>query len=548
MKKNIEIISAILFAVCGIFASCTKENMPDDKGSRGEGDGNFSVTFEQEEAESKTAFNEDGTIWWSKGDGVLFAQLATVGGTKNTFKMAGKITLPKDSELLSSVTISSFNTPDAGTDAAYFSIYPYSAYASRTVAEGIVYPRITLPDVQTPSATCFDPAADILISNYMISQAKETSFKMTYKRTGALSKMTIKGLQGLSNINSIEFSAIKNSKDVLLAGSRLYDLVSGCFSTKRTSSCTDIYRILVNCQNLDTSSDFDVFMSYYPFELGEGDSFTIKAFTSNGEIFTRKVELGSGQDLKFLEGRKTNFNVNMSKADRGCSWFSLGKSSTANTIREVYWTAQKTDASVTVASIKDVAVTKAEFETIDDLDAYVEANGNVWGEKNITSINNGSMFNSVINNCNIDTEYAVILKVTDSDGRSAILTYTTRTDWCGVTLVSRSLGGVQLQYCVKNITTQSRAYRVIPTSTLEGITDLEDYYLNTLKPGTQPQATIDAINAKDGAAYTVPVTAYHTGSGTETLPMVAGTSYTVLVKLVNFRGESAFRSAEANAN
>lgn len=543
MNFNILKSASLIAATIFIGVGCNKIAQPvAGQGSEESKDGNFTVTFVQEE--TKTAFNNDGSVWWANGDQVVFAQNATVGETVNTFKIT-YVTLPSDRKLLSA-TISSFNTPDSDTEAAYFSVYPYAAYTSRYNENGVVYPQLNLTATQTPSANGYDGTADILVSNYMESSAKETNLTMKYKRLGSFAKITLKNIASDVNIVSVQFSALKNGKDVRLAGKRAYDLKNGEYASFALKSDTKEYTITLDCSGFAASpASFDAYMCSYPFELGEGDSFTIKAISSDGYIFTKKVVLGAGQDLRLVSDHKTNFTVNMADALVECPWFYLTES-LPNTLNKVYVEGGLLKGE-NITAVKYAIVTKAEFDAIANIDEYVTTYGTSMEYGDIYALNTGIPYDFTKEDCTIDTQYFVVVKVTIDDSDSFIQTYSTRTDWCKLAVVTRSQGGIQIQVTAKGVANTSKAYRIVPTSTLDEIADYESYYTNTLKPGQLASTTFDTLAAKDGVVCALGTTSYHTGSGSATTAMVSGVNYTILWMLTNSRGESKFLSASANA-
>ena len=158
MKNNVytHCLTALALGVAVAFTSCNKveSQLPAD-------DGTITIEFQQVDADNstRTEFYEN-TIRWSKDDKVSFFQYASVDGTMKcvsanyTLKSAAKVLLP--------VAIS-FNAPDDETDSYYFSVYPSASFKSYDPSSGHVCAKITTPDTQKPTATGFDPAADLLI-------------------------------------------------------------------------------------------------------------------------------------------------------------------------------------------------------------------------------------------------------------------------------------------------------------------------------------------------------------------------------------------------
>ena len=188
---------------------------------------------------TRTAYHEK-TIWWKSGDQVSFCQYASVGG-EMTYK-GSYVNVSSDRSLLS-VTIGSFNTPDDATDSYYCSVYPRGSFATYNTTSGHLRARINTPATQTPTATSFDPAADLLISNYVenLTQNGEGKYsvKLAYFRQVALAKMRIINLPSASKITSVVFRAEHDHNAVVLAGAKYYDFTTlgpvSTYSSQRIS-------------------------------------------------------------------------------------------------------------------------------------------------------------------------------------------------------------------------------------------------------------------------------------------------------------------------
>ncbi|MCR5003291.1 MAG: hypothetical protein K5984_02885 [Bacteroidales bacterium] len=306
--KRFSLIAAAAAAL--ILSSCSKEEIPGNGGEGGEG--NFTVTFEGSFA-TKTLFS-DNTICWGAGDELVFMQGATVSGTMKY--IYSKSTLSRNMATIRS-TCTGFNTPDDGTEAMYFSVYPASAYKARMLSGGILYPRMEIPSTQAPSDTTFDPAADILISNYIVSTEKETSFKLNYYRLLAIAKMKLKGLTASdSKVDSVKISAVASGKSVPLAGSYYMDLVNSQFSSIINSNTFDSNELKLDytAQNVKASGDgFTAYFLCKPFSLAEGDKLSITVYTADG-VYSKLVSPAAGHTLDFVADQGSVFTVDMSSA------------------------------------------------------------------------------------------------------------------------------------------------------------------------------------------------------------------------------------------
>lgn len=549
MMKSLAVASfsaVALLAGCAQIEKDTPVN-PSEAVESAEGDGNFEVTFEcSMDDNSKTVFNGN-EIWWKKGDEVHFGQYASVEGVMK-YKIA-YLTASSDKELLSA-TITFFNTPDIDTDSYYFSWFP--AYNGYSDASGNIRATITTPDCQTPSDTCYDSASDLMISEYKKNLEKNGEGKyfvqLKYKRMVSIGKMKITNLPSDAAIDSIKFSAKNGANSVCLAGTSWYDFSTG----EITSVPTKKYSIKLDYSALsplaNTAEGMTAYFCCYPFELAIGDSFKVIVYTKSGEIFTKDVTIPDtpafAEGFKFERGKGTQFTVNMSNAVKTCSWFRVSKSSTEPTIDKVYGAIKKI-GDVTLESVKKVTVSKSSFNSIDNLDTYIEAHGTSLVEDNITSLNSGNTLTLSTTGCSIDSEYVLIVKATDSSSRSVILTQELRSAWLKLAAATRGSGGIQIQIYGTGLSSESKSWIIVPTTSLDGISNLEQYY-DSFSPANLSSSYISTINTNAGSVTAYGVTQYNLNNTTKAA-MASSTNYTVMIKATNTRGETVFKTAAADA-
>ena len=550
MKNNVytHCLTALALGVAVAFTSCNKveSELPAD-------DGTITIEFQQVDPETlvdgatRTEFHEK-TIWWSEGDPVTFIQYAYVDGTP-TYKES-PIEVPSARNSLTA-TIGRFNEPDEGTVSYYCAVFPSSSYKSyNTSTLGSILARINTPDTQTPTENGFDPKADLLISNYAENLTPNSDGKYTvqlsYYRQVALGKMHLKNLPSESQIASVEFSAVHDGSDVTLAGSKWYD-----FTTLAPFSVSSQkYKLTLDYSAQEIAGDMTAYFCCYPFELDEGDSFTVKVVTEDGETYTREVTLSESRALSFEADRGTQFTVDMSKALKTNNWITVEEYSSSTyytTTNKIYYRVHTTARNV--ASGKFMAVSEEVFAGISDIEEYLDANGATsLNDNSISNINsNGQSGNLTKSNLTGDTWYVAMAKLVLEDGTVGVNYTRIRTDWFTMTAQKRSSGGITYTYYGANVATGSKNCRIIATGSLPEGTDLEDYYTNTLAPGGMPAETRAAINEKAGTtATTYSATKYYTDKTTQ-VAMTPGTNYTVMIKVKNERGEFKFVTASANA-
>lgn len=535
-------LTALALGVAVAFTSCNKveSELPAD-------DGTITIEFQQVDADAtRTEFHEN-TIWWSKDDRLGYIQYASVSG-EMTYKKTTSYPLSSARETIQH-TISSFNTPDPGTVSYYCSFYPAASFVSYDKSTGHIRATITTPATQKPTATGFDPAADLLISNYAenLTQNDEGKYvvQLAYFRQVALGKMRLINLPSTSPIASVEFSALHDESAVTLAGNTLYD-----FTTQGPVSVeSQKYKLTLDYSEQNISGDMTAYFCCYPFELGSGDSFTVKVVTKAGEVFTRKVTIPASRTLSFKADRGTQFTVDMSSATKTDGRLVVKEYSSSTLTKTTYRVCFSVNSSVTNAlSGAYKAVSEEVFATIPDIGAYLDENGTAFSDGNLNSLNSGKTLACSSSGLTGDTWNVVMCKLVLDDETELIAITYIKTDWFTMTAQKRNSGGISYSYYGANLLDGSTlASRIIATNGLPEGTTFEEYYTNTLAPGSMSPSTITTINSRAGAtATTYSATKYYKDKTTQDA-MTPGTNYTIMIKVVNERGETKFVTASANA-
>ena len=246
---------------------------------------------------------ENKMVQWSEGD-----QLKVIenGATYRTTKAA-----TIDANGLAQFTVS-FPKNTTAAEFTYNAIYP-AIRLNEDDAEKMDMTKIkvTLPDTQNPTATSFDPTADILVAKQIVTDAQPTELSMQFKRLVALGKMTLTNLPESSTISKVTFT-IEDSdaeEQPALAGRNYVDATTGTIVEYGyygpTSTLTLNYP--------EPISTRDIYFTCNPFELSAGDKLTVKVICSD---FTYTREITLSKELKFTEGDLSKFSVNMEDAER----------------------------------------------------------------------------------------------------------------------------------------------------------------------------------------------------------------------------------------
>ena len=291
-------LSACAFVACNEIGVETVNETP----------GTVEMTVVAGDATSKTALSGTKIIW--SGTEKLKVIEAVTGGTddkKFPSKDSSAGTTEDGGQTMSfNVTLDSH---EGATSFQYVALYPNTAFNKATSLSNIAVNSLSAQD---PSATGFDPAADFLISQVSDASASQpTSINMAFARKIAIAEMTIKNLDSSDDITSITFSAVKDSKDVVVAGRSKVD-----FTTSTVDYGSNLQSYAINMDytgdnvKANTSSGAKTYFTCYPFSLAADDQFTVVVETASHR-FTRVITLAGAQTLEFNPGDVSRFSVNM---------------------------------------------------------------------------------------------------------------------------------------------------------------------------------------------------------------------------------------------
>lgn len=261
--------------------------------------------------DTKTYISGTSIKWASSGEKIKVYELATTSGADAVKAVASGNGTSTDSY----ETISFPVTLAAGTadNYKYYANYPNSAWVSNSSTAATA--NIETKDSQTPTATSFDPSADLLIAKEVDNGGSQpTSLSMQFARTVAIGKMTITNLPTDEIVNKVTFSA-DNGSAVVLAGRTTFNLATA----QPVSDYGDMVSktsLEINTAGLGSSAEtsLDVFFTCYPFELASGDSFSVVVETET-YVVSRTVTIPAARELNFIAGIASRFSVNMSTAD-----------------------------------------------------------------------------------------------------------------------------------------------------------------------------------------------------------------------------------------
>lgn len=302
MKKMIKNLMLVAVAAMG-FTAC---NDSIEEATRPIEPAEVEMTITADVDETRTWIDEaNSKVQWSEGD-----QLKVIenGATYRTTKAT-----TIDANGLAKFTVS-FPENTTATEFTYNAIYPASRVTEDDAEKmDMTKIKVTLPDAQNPTATSFDPTADILVAKQIVTDAQPTELSMQFKRLVAMGKMTLTNLPESSTISKVIFTVedADAEEQPALAGRNYVDATTGTVQQYGYYGATNTITLNYN----EPISTRDIYFTCNPFELVAGDKFTVKVVCSDA-TYTREVTLPEGKTLGFIEGDLSKFSVNMKDATK----------------------------------------------------------------------------------------------------------------------------------------------------------------------------------------------------------------------------------------
>lgn len=186
-------------------------------------------------------------------------------------------------------------------DLTYSAVYPAVNYSNKE-SDPTKF-RIKLPAAQTPTETGFDPNADLLLAKpetrtAQPAEGEELNFR--FKRVAAIAKMTLKDIPVGEKLAKVELTASQPmagySRTNLKTG-EIYDIG---YYKEETMTLT--------LNDRETTGEDVIWFTSLPCVFGEGDSFTVKAYTDKA-TYEKTVSFSTPEAFKFVSGGLTRFGI-----------------------------------------------------------------------------------------------------------------------------------------------------------------------------------------------------------------------------------------------
>ena len=293
MKKMFGNLMIVAVAAMGL-ASCQNESIQEIIRPQ-----EVIMTIVAEADDTRTVIDEaNKVVNWSEGDQLKVIENSAVYRTTTDIAI--------DGDGKAQFTIA-FPANTEATSFTYNAIYPASAVveddAEKIDAAKI---KVIVKEQQMATATSFDPAADMLVSKHIETEAQPTELNMQFKRLVALGKMTLKNLPNDAAIEKVIFTAAEGKG---LAGRNYVNATTGEVSQYCYFGKTNVLTISYN----ESITTRDIYFACNPFEMEAGETFKVKAICGD-KSYTREVEIPAGRSLKFTEGNLGTFSVDMTNA------------------------------------------------------------------------------------------------------------------------------------------------------------------------------------------------------------------------------------------
>lgn len=323
--KRISLISSVLLASLLTLISCQREDKV--QGNIVEEGNNVVISIKAKGGvDTKTYVDGSSIKWTATGEKLkvfeVFTPTSGDATTKNNTSSDGVTT---DGGATMNFGVSFTENTNTGLF-EYYAIYPSTAYHDGSDVSSI---PINTKGSQTPTATSFDPTADLLIAekvNNGTSQA--SSLSMSFTRPVSIGKMTIKNLGSTDPVTRISFSAKIGDNAVNLAGRTTFNLEAGT-PVSAYGDRTQEHSIILDYSALsltaNTNTGLTAYFTCFPFAINAENPGSFKVVVETAtKSFTKEVSVNSAKGLAFKVGKASTFSVDMDgivgvdKAFNGC--------------------------------------------------------------------------------------------------------------------------------------------------------------------------------------------------------------------------------------
>ncbi len=301
--KKIQYLMMCVAAAAAALTGCSKEEATQDPALTGK-EVVMSVTASG--ADTRTQIDENNKIsWQAEGEALYIGEM--IDGQAPVFRYTNDQDYKLAGDGSASFTVS-FTENTSGSDYQYVAVYPKSALITDNYAN-YEKVKVTLPAEQTPTATSYDPEADLMIAQLIAQPAQASELKFAFGRVSALAKMTI------TNLNLAEGEQVAKvtfqATDKKLAGRSYLNLATGEIVELGYYGASDLLTLDYTAVEGLNPASFPVWFACLPCELAAGETFTVTILSDQNKSYTKQVTLTDAQTLSFISGDVASFTVDM---------------------------------------------------------------------------------------------------------------------------------------------------------------------------------------------------------------------------------------------
>lgn len=250
------------------------------------------VTVEVTPEQQTRTYTEGNKIYWNTtGEQLNIIYFADESTTRRQSATHADYTLVDNK-----ATFTADLEPTAG--AATYTLGAFYPYAYKSTTSSI---SLTVPQEQTPSATSYDPKADILVSkNPVVTNGLPDKLTFEFARLVAFAKMTIKGIPAGEKIEKVVFSS--SAKPAGAVEFKVHEQ-----GTLDNAEWYNNYEdITLKLGGREATGEDTVWFVTVPTDLS-GTNFTVEV-TTDKNIYTKTVDL-SDKTLNFERADIAQFSV-----------------------------------------------------------------------------------------------------------------------------------------------------------------------------------------------------------------------------------------------
>ena len=308
MKKIISTLMIIAAAIS--FSSCQKQETITPDASQ-----EVTLTFASEKPvfadETKTEWTGD-AIQWSEGDKISIAYTVNGNWQNASGDASGDAKLYKSEALKAAAETAQFNvsTSFKGTTEGTHVFYGVYPAPSETAFSEAPVATLTVPAIQTPGASSFDGAADLMtgvsVEEYTSLPAGEI-ISMEWTRLVAHANITLKALNGVTEGETVSSIKLTAQDGANLVGSQKVNLLANEVECNNNES--NVIDLMGGNLSVSAEGNIEFWACFLPTTL---TSLKVEVET-NKASYTREI---TGIEKTFKQNARNTLSIKMNEATR----------------------------------------------------------------------------------------------------------------------------------------------------------------------------------------------------------------------------------------